>query len=325
MAYERSPSTGTTVGTTSLAELKVYKPPVASILRIHQVGWRSDGKMESLADVAKHAGQDFWPYIDYIFPGCNKTPECVNWYLNYRYGCPETEDGKNRRFRGGETLPLPKLDWKDAKPADPPKTPRRLGFYDRQAAVSYARRWARGINPAYPETHNGSDCTNFVSQALFAGGWTMVGEGTVWDYNDPRMWWYGKVTKDEYDKWYNNAIDAIKDYIGGGRPPQSEIYRYSQTWSGANNFATFMRLSWRGFQRNSYKELEPGDIITEYDRDKGYYSHVMFVVGRTADDLEYAQHTDNDIRWFSTRHPDGRHNQFPAKEFRWWKIQDRLQ
>ena len=37
--------------------------------------------------------------------------------------------------------------------------------YNREAAVSYARRWALGRNPAYMDYELwGGDCTNFISQ-----------------------------------------------------------------------------------------------------------------------------------------------------------------
>ena len=42
--------------------------------------------------------------------------------------------------------------------------------YNREAAVSYARRWALGRNPAYMdyELWDG-DCTNIISQSLRSG------------------------------------------------------------------------------------------------------------------------------------------------------------
>ena len=46
--------------------------------------------------------------------------------------------------------------------------------YVRQAAVIYAHRWAYGRNPLYYNYDNmGGDCTNFVSQCLFAGSGIM--------------------------------------------------------------------------------------------------------------------------------------------------------
>ncbi|MDP4117786.1 MAG: amidase domain-containing protein [Bacillota bacterium] len=46
--------------------------------------------------------------------------------------------------------------------------------YDRIAAVEYARKWAFSRNPDYIDFHGlGGDCTNFVSQCLYAGGGVM--------------------------------------------------------------------------------------------------------------------------------------------------------
>ena len=46
--------------------------------------------------------------------------------------------------------------------------------YDRSAAVAYARKWAFGRNPEYYDFGGiGGDCTNFVSQCLYAGAGVM--------------------------------------------------------------------------------------------------------------------------------------------------------
>ena len=46
--------------------------------------------------------------------------------------------------------------------------------YRREDAVAYARRWALGRNPAYYDfSELGGDCTNFVSQCLYAGAGVM--------------------------------------------------------------------------------------------------------------------------------------------------------
>ena len=42
--------------------------------------------------------------------------------------------------------------------------------YDREAALQYAREWALSRNPRYGDfTAMGGDCTNFISQCLYAG------------------------------------------------------------------------------------------------------------------------------------------------------------
>jgi hypothetical protein len=47
--------------------------------------------------------------------------------------------------------------------------------YDPAKALKYAKNWANGRNTdSYPD-HGYSDCTNFVSQCLCAGGWPKCG------------------------------------------------------------------------------------------------------------------------------------------------------
>lgn len=47
--------------------------------------------------------------------------------------------------------------------------------YNRDGAVSYAHRWAHDRNPNYHDFSNeGGDCTNFVSQALYEGGGSLM-------------------------------------------------------------------------------------------------------------------------------------------------------
>ena len=58
--------------------------------------------------------------------------------------------------------------------------------YNRRAAVEYAHRWAYRRNPDYYDYENiGGDCTNFASQALYAGSKVMNFTPTFgWYYID---------------------------------------------------------------------------------------------------------------------------------------------
>jgi len=60
--------------------------------------------------------------------------------------------------------------------------------YDRQKAVSYARKWALSRNPDYYNFEKiGGDCTNFVSQCLYAGSMIMNYTQTFgWFYINPQ-------------------------------------------------------------------------------------------------------------------------------------------
>lgn len=59
--------------------------------------------------------------------------------------------------------------------------------YNRSAAADYARNWALSRNPAYLDFEKlGGDCTNFVSQCLYAGCLVMnYTKDTGWYYNSP--------------------------------------------------------------------------------------------------------------------------------------------
>jgi hypothetical protein len=67
--------------------------------------------------------------------------------------------------------------------------------YDREAAVAYATKWAFLRNNAYYDFDRlGGDCTNFISQCLFAGGSVMNFSDNGWYYrslNDRAPAWSG--------------------------------------------------------------------------------------------------------------------------------------
>ena len=57
--------------------------------------------------------------------------------------------------------------------------------YNRNLAATYARKWALGRNPQYYNYDKlGGDCTNFISQCLFAGKMEMNYRGYGWYYRN---------------------------------------------------------------------------------------------------------------------------------------------
>lgn len=139
---------------------------------------------------------------------------------------------------------------------------RTLTYYP-DNAVNYARSWVSNSktlrNSTYPDfSSSGGDCTNFVSQALKAGGLT----NTATD----------KSTSDT--RWF---------YV--------DKKNYSQTWSTANGLYTRMKngnadISNR--KTNSYEDwvswsglgsLNYGDIVFADWTNSNYVSHTMIVTG----------------------------------------------
>jgi len=117
--------------------------------------------------------------------------------------------------------------------------------YDRRAAVEYAHRWAYQRNPDYFNYDGiGGDCTNFASQALYAGS-------KVMNFT-PTFGWY---------------------YIDGNRK--------SPSWTGVPYFYDFMtreEISEGPYGVDAPLELVlPGDFV-QLQFNEGRYGHTPIIV-----------------------------------------------
>lgn len=107
MALERAPK----YLVLNPAGVKAYRPRDADVSVWHTVKSSREGWLS----LEKQYGVPAARIIQFNFPGAAEdgkiVPEIVNWYLRYHIGfdCPETEDRKNRRFRGGERVAIPYL------------------------------------------------------------------------------------------------------------------------------------------------------------------------------------------------------------------------
>ncbi len=117
--------------------------------------------------------------------------------------------------------------------------------YDRARAVLYARRWAFARNPAYYAFDGlGGDCTNFVSQCLFAGSGTMN--------FTPVFGWFYRTANDRTASWTGVEF----------------FYRFLLANEGAGPFAEEVGL----------RELEIGDAV-QFGRETGDFYHTCLVSG----------------------------------------------
>jgi hypothetical protein len=131
----------------------------------------------------------------------------------------------------------------------------RGAVYRREDAVVYANKWWDSFNP---EFHGFEvDCTNYVSQCLFAGGAPI-------NYTGKREsgWWY-------------------KGYVGS-----EEAWSYS--WAVSNSLERYLSTSRSGLHAvvmDRAEQLELGDIII-YDWDgNGAYEHCTVVTSFDADGM----------------------------------------
>ena len=129
---------------------------------------------------------------------------------------------------------------------------------DIKAEVNYARKWAFSRNPAYYDFEDiGGDCTNFVSQCLYAGG-------AVMNFTRDTGWYYRSL-HDRAAAW------TSVEYF----------YRFLMNNTGAGPFGKTVPLSL----------VSTGDVIQL--KTDGRFHHSLLVIG-VRDDVPYvAAHTSD--------------------------------
>ncbi len=131
--------------------------------------------------------------------------------------------------------------------------------YDRERAVMYAERWAFRRNPLFGDFERlGGNCTNFVSQCVYAGSCVM-------NYLNLFGWYY----------------ISLED-----RTP---------SWSGVEYFYNFItgNLGVGPFGREVTRdEVEIGDVVQLFREEKGFY-HSLLIVGFSEEDILLAAQSDD--------------------------------
>ncbi|MFD6433892.1 amidase domain-containing protein [Streptomyces venezuelae] len=145
-------------------------------------------------------------------------------------------------------------------PTTPMPSGKTAGSYSYSAMAQYAEKYWRSYNPAYRKFNgSGGDCTNFVSQALKAGGWKPV-PGSAYDY---RNWWY-------------------------------ESAGQSTSWVGVNEWAWFTLSNRRAPNLASAYQMDVGDVLqVDFDKD-GSKDHTMLVTYRDRQGMPYLTYHDTD-------------------------------
>ena len=131
--------------------------------------------------------------------------------------------------------------------------------YERERALLYAKRWAFSQNPLFGNFRGiGGNCTNFVSQCVYAGSCVMN--------ETPTFGWYYKSLDD--------------------RAP---------SWTGVEYFYNFM-VSNMGVgpfgEESTADAMEIGDVIQLGREGEGYY-HSLLVVGFNEEDILVSTQTDD--------------------------------
>lgn len=116
-------------------------------------------------------------------------------------------------------------------------------IYDRGKAVEYAKKWALKRNPRFYDFEEiGGDCTNFISQCIYAGA-------EVMNYT-PVMGWF-----------YNSVYNRSPSWTG-----VQYLYNFLISNTGVGPYAS----------ASSIEQLEIGDVIQLGDQDNRFY-HSLFI------------------------------------------------
>lgn len=144
-------------------------------------------------------------------------------------------------------------------------------IYDRTLAIAYAHKWAYGRNPRYYDFKSqGGDCTNFISQCLFAGC-------RVMNYTPDVGWYYISPAK-RSAAW--TGVPYLYNFLTGNKGP------------GPYGHEAVL------------EEASPGDII-QLNFKGGVFAHSLLVVSTGAvpapDNILITTHTiDSDNRKLDT-------------------------
>lgn len=129
--------------------------------------------------------------------------------------------------------------------------------YNREAAVSYAKKWAFGRNPAfYDFSKIGGDCTNFASQCIFAGA-------EVMNYAQTFGW------------YYKSAYERTPSWTG-----VEYLYNFLTNNKGVGPYAEEAPLS----------QLQIGDVV-QLGLATGDFYHSPVIVGFARGQILVAAHT----------------------------------
>lgn len=149
-----------------------------------------------------------------------------------------------------------------AKQVQPDAVKPRFSSYDLYAARSYAQTYA--INPNMQYLEYKTDCTNFASQILYAGG---MKQNDRWKYSPLS----GTGATSPFRTWVN-------------------AHTFTEYWSLERGFLGPACLTLSELKNNA----DAGDFLAWMDHETLAFYHVQFVQTKTADrEIYCTQHTPN--------------------------------
>ena len=125
-----------------------------------------------------------------------------------------------------------------------------MQIYNRDLAIKYATEWWNKRNPLFYDFENlGGDCTNFISQCLFYGGFSM-----------------------HYQEWFFSSLNSR-----------------SPSWTGVNEFYNYLitnkNQNFPQAKSVSIENVEDGDLV-QLSQSQSNYHHTA-IITKIADNKDY--------------------------------------
>lgn len=156
----------------------------------------------------------------------------------------------------------------------------RVSGYSATAAAEYAIDYALTYNDEYP-TYS-SDCTNFASQCVHAGGIDMDGsESLIGTYDSTTEWFC--IPRSE---WHGNY--------------EYESFAVTTSWIRVTDFNTYMRsvadrVSVKNTVSSLYSSCEMGDVVQLMSKASGTPYHSIVISNRNLSTAYYCGHSSNRV------------------------------
>ncbi|MGN0732900.1 MAG: amidase domain-containing protein [Emergencia sp.] len=152
--------------------------------------------------------------------------------------------------------------------------------YSAAAAANYATTYAKVYNRAVYPVY-GSDCTNFVSQCLKAGGIPTVGTNSTTGTYASTTKWYCKCT-----------------YDPGANAANARQYAVTTSWIRVSDFNTYMTSvakdkSYKSTMAGLYNNCRVGDVVQLVSSTSGTAYHTVIISKRDSTTAYYCGHSSD--------------------------------
>lgn len=158
-----------------------------------------------------------------------------------------------------------------------------ISSYVPSSAVNYALKWAGNENSGSSDYHKsnpnyiyftGADCTNYVSQCLYAGHISMSGKPT-----EP-----SPGAKDSTSKWYYAEFNQL-----------SSLDDYTTSWCRALDFYKYFCKKVKNYmytrKADIIKNCKAGDVVQFANKTTGEIYHSVIITQKGTNTASYCGHT----------------------------------